>query len=393
MNSQPKTAIKLDEASFNRLKKTINHMSRASKAISVNPTFSAPIPVEVGIKLTNGCNLRCKHCFEWNSEGYHRDMDITDQRQEIDFRIVEKIFAQTRATKANLFLWGGEPLYYSKWNELADLLERDPRWTVLCTNGIQVEQKLDSILKISESLACLTSLEGFEEENDAIRGKGTFKKVMKGIDLLLEMQKKGIYKGKVSIHLTVSDAMVHKLYDFIEYFEEKGIDSVYLTFPWFLPNDVSDHMDSYFREHFDWLARHYDENHRNSWHSFKFRLSSEMIDPLIEEMRRINERVWNLRVRYQPALELHEVKEYLLGSEKPAQNKTKCLAVHNRMDVLADGQVSACKLYPEFSLGSLADHDVADIWNGENFERLREKISCGLMPVCSKCILLYLNGS
>ncbi|MBP2112946.1 radical SAM protein [Paenibacillus silagei] len=389
---QPQTSVVLDRDSFERLKKTIKHMSVTHKQVHLNPTYSTNLPVEVGLKLTNGCNLRCKHCFEWNAEGYHRDLGRAEQREELDFAVIEKVFRQTKETNANMFLWGGEPLYYSRFNELADLLEQDPRWTVLCTNGIQIIEKLDSILKMSKSLVCLISLEGFEAENDAIRGKGTFKKVMAGIDKLLELEKEGIYQGKISIHLTISDVMIDKLYDFVEFFEQKGIDSVYITFPWYLPDEVSNNMDRYFNEHFKWLADDLEEGHRNSWHSFKYRISPDRIDSLLEQMERINQRTWNLRTRYQPALELHEVRDFVLGSEKPAQNKTQCLSIRTRLDVLADGEVSACKLFPEFSLGNLADQDLKEIWDGDNFERVRETLQCGLMPVCSKCILLYLHG-
>ncbi|MFC6651950.1 radical SAM protein [Paenibacillus rhizoplanae] len=214
---QPQTSVVLDRDSFERLKKTIKHMSVTHKQVHLNPAYSTNLPVEVGLKLTNGCNLRCKHCFEWNAEGYHRDLGRAEQREELDFAVIEKVFRQTKETNANMFLWGGEPLYYSRFNELADLLEQDPRWTVLCTNGIQIIEKLDSILKMSKSLVCLISLEGFEAENDAIRGKGTFKKVMAGIDKLLELEKEGIYQGKISIHLTISDVMIDKLYDFVEF--------------------------------------------------------------------------------------------------------------------------------------------------------------------------------
>ncbi|WP_238392286.1 radical SAM protein [Paenibacillus antri] len=100
--------------------------------------------------------------------------------------VVQKLFAQTAETKANMFLWGGEPLVYSRWDDYVDLMVQDPRWTVLCTNGLLIEEKLNSILRISEHLAILVSVEGFEAENDAIRGKGTFRKVMKGIDRLLD---------------------------------------------------------------------------------------------------------------------------------------------------------------------------------------------------------------
>nr|WP_238392318.1 SPASM domain-containing protein [Paenibacillus antri] len=49
-------------------------------------------------------------------------------------------------------------------------------------------------------------------------------------------------------------------------------------------------------------------------------------------------------------------------------------------------------MFPEFKVGDLLIQDVGELWHGEAFAKMRETLSCGLMPVCSKCILLYLNG-
>lgn len=45
------------------------------------------------------------------------------------------------------------------------------------------------------------------------------------------------------------------------------------------------------------------------------------------------------------------------------------------------------------ALTDLIEKDPDEIWNGAEFIRLRETIRTGLMPVCSKCVLLYLNGT
>jgi len=388
---QPKTEVKFDRESFNRIKRTVKNMSVASRERGKNPYFATAIPEEIGIKLNNGCNLRCKHCFEWNADGFHHDMERSEKNREVPIELVDKMLTETRPVKSKVFLWGGEPLYYSKFAQLCDLLEKDPRWTTCCTNAIQTEERMDSILKISENLAMLLSLEGFEKENDAIRGRGTFQKVMHAVNLLLDLQRKGIYKGKVSVHLTISDAMATKLYDFLAFFEELGVDSVYFTFPWYLPDEVSNRMDDYVHENFDWLSDRISA-HKASWHSFKYHLSESSIEPVIEEMNRINARAWRIRPRYQPALETHEVRDFVLGKEQPAQNRTQCLAISTRMDVMPSGEVSTCKLFPEFAVGNLNESSIQEVWHNEGFKDVREKLSCGLMPVCSKCVLLYLNG-
>ncbi|MBF0443493.1 MAG: radical SAM protein, partial [Oligoflexales bacterium] len=311
---QPKTKVKFDRDTFNRLKRTIRNMSVTSARRCEDTAYACKIPEEVGIQLTNKCNLRCAHCFQWNEEGFFHNMDRKSQCEDIDIEIVKKIFDQTASVKSNLYLWGGEPLCYKWWDELSLLLEQDPRWSILCTNGVLIDKKIDSILKISSSLAILTSLDGFEAENDAIRGKGTFKKVIENIDLILDLKKKGIFKGEISVNCVISKAMSGKLYDFLEFFEEKGVNTVYFCFPWYLPQETSEKMDLYFREHFDWLLK-LDENSIPSWHSYKYCLDPQVLDSLIPDLNKISSREWKIRVRYQPALETGEIEDFIRGKE------------------------------------------------------------------------------
>ena len=46
------------------------------------------LPDIVGIKITNNCNLRCKHCYEWGEKGFHWNMNKYEQQQDIRYRII-----------------------------------------------------------------------------------------------------------------------------------------------------------------------------------------------------------------------------------------------------------------------------------------------------------------
>jgi radical SAM protein with 4Fe4S-binding SPASM domain len=341
--------------------------------------------------LTNKCNLRCSHCFQWNDKGFHKDMDKSLQDEEIDILVIQKIFEETSNVKSNLYLWGGEPLSYGKLSGLADLLEKDPRWTVFCTNGIEVERNLDSLNKMSKSLAMLLSLEGFEKENDKVRGKGTYNNVMKNIEMLLNLKRKNVFKGEVSVNCVISKYMIGKLYDFAVMFEEIGINTLYFCFPWYISDDSACRMDLFFEEKFSWL-RTLDKDHKPSWHSYKYSIDSCKLELLLDDIKRITDRRWKIRMRFQPALEKNEIKDFLTGNEQTAQRKTKCMGIRNRMNVMPNGKVTVCKLFPEFEIGDLNKAGVHDIWNCSDFRKTREILSCGLMPVCSRCILLYLHG-
>lgn len=372
--------------------------SRAAvtRAVEAEPHYGTPLPEEIGLQLTNRCNLRCEHCFQWNESGFHHLLPTVRQRDELDIDIVEKILAETRPARSKVYLWGGEPLVYSEWDRLTQLLAEDPRWTVLCTNGLGLDKKLDSLLRLGKNLVALISLDGFAEENDVVRGKGTFSRILSSIDMLLDLKARGIYRGEVAVSCVISAPMVEKLYDFAEFFEARQVASVYFVFPWFITPESAARMDGYFAERFGWLADQnpeYTAGRSASWHSYTFHVDAGALPALQREMARMGERTWKVRVRFQPALEPDEVADFIAGSERPGEGKSRCLSVASRLNVLPNGTVTTCKLFPEMRYGDLAQESVADLWHGDTARRARATLACGLTPVCSKCVQLYQHGS
>lgn len=185
--------------------------------------------------------------------------------------------------------------------------------------------------------------------------------------------------------------MAGKLYDFMEFFESLAINTVYFGYPWYLPEDTSRNMDRYFKENFSWLKT-FDDNYIPSWHSYKYNLNKEVLDFLIPEMERLNSRTWNIRIRFQPALEIPQLESFITGKEIPVQHRRCCLAISNRMNVLPSGKVTVCKNFTEFTVGDLNNETVKELWHNDNFRKCRKILSSKLTPVCSKCILLYLHG-
>jgi len=60
---------------------------------------------------------------------------------------------------------------------------------------------------------------------------------------------------------------------------------------------------------------------------------------------------------------------------------------------MPNGDVVSCKFFPEFRMGNLRDGGAAGVWQSERFNDMRRTIETeGLMPVCSKCNLLYSRG-
>jgi radical SAM protein with 4Fe4S-binding SPASM domain len=387
----PRTSKRLDVKEFADLKRTARIRAQTNRMLAEDPLYATPLPEEVSMQLTYRCNLRCTHCYQWNEQGFFRDFSKVKQRTELDVDIVRQVLEATDEPRSKLFLWGGEPLMHTRFAEISQLLQAHPRTINMCTNGLLLERNLAHLLPLTD-LNLLVSLDGLGEQHEALRGKGTFARTLKNMTTMLEARRNGEFSGEISVSCMVSHSTVDTMYEFMEWAEEFGVHSVYFQFPWYISPAVATAMDEVYERSFAWLNP-VESGARPTWHSYTYQLPPELIEVLKSSMRRLAERTWGVRVRYQPQLEEDEIDDFILGTSRPAQQRAKCLAVSNRMEVHADGKVSSCKFFPEFVVGDLHDEGVVELWQGERFRRVRGELrASGLMPVCSKCILLYLNG-
>ncbi|WP_125153311.1 radical SAM protein [Clostridium rectalis] len=132
-------------------------------------------PFTILLSPSMRCNLRCKGCYAAN---YSKEDDIP-------YEEVDRIVKEAREIGIYYFvILGGEPFF----NEyMLDIYEKynDVIFTPF-TNGTLFDEKLADKIRDLGNVIPMFSLEGFEEETDARRGKGIFNKVMHGMDLLRE---------------------------------------------------------------------------------------------------------------------------------------------------------------------------------------------------------------
>ncbi|WPP40168.1 radical SAM protein [Paenibacillus hunanensis] len=390
---QPRSEVTIDREAFKLIKRTIRNAAVSYRNKMKDPTYKTELPQSLGIKLTNRCNLRCTHCFQWNEDGYHHQMDKAEQNMDLDPAIFKQLLDDTKAVKSRLYLWGGEPMFHRQFSEILGHIQNDRREMTICTNGLLINKHLDQILDLSENLELLIAVEGFEKEHDLIRGKGTFKKTMAEIDRLVELREQGLYKGRISVHAVINDNMIGRMTELLEFFESKKLDLVMLCFPWYISRETSVKMDHYFTEKFSWL-RQLDERHISSWHAFKYKINPNNMEALMNDLDAINERVWKIRIRYQPGLDYDEIDKFIHGEEMTSRCSNNCLALTSRTDIIPDGSVLPCKFFSEFTVGNLKNKSLRDIWDSEEYDKIRQTINeGGLTPACSKCSVLYLHGA
>ncbi|KWX81390.1 radical SAM protein [Paenibacillus riograndensis] len=390
---QPTSRVNLDAKSFEALKRTIRNVVIPHRERKHDPGFKTVMPEIMSLKLTNRCNLRCKHCYQWNESGYHHDMDTAEQNLDMDLEMIRKLLQETDEAKSRLYLWGGEPLFHRDTKPILELLKEHPRDTTICTNAYLMHKYEEVLCAISDNLELLIPIEGFEDEHDLLRGRGSFHKVIENVDRLLELREQGRFRGRISVHNVINDNMIGRLYELVEFFEQKGVDLVLLCFPWYISAETSLEMDRYYDEHFQWLAE-LPPDHRSSWHAFKYHIKPDNVPKLTEDLKRINSNTWhNTRIRYQPGLDFDEIEDFVAGRPIASRSTSKCLALSTRVDIAPNGMVSACKFFGELAIGNVNEQSLTEIWNSDRYDRLRRILDEGLSPACSKCNVLYLNTS
>ncbi len=136
--------------------------------------YHCNIPWAILMDPTTVCNLKCTGC--WAQE-YNKSSSLSKETLN---RIIEE------GKKLGIYMYiysGGEPLV--RKDDLISLAEKHNDCMFLAfTNATLVDEDFAAKLKQVGNFLLAISVEGFEAETDMRRGKGTYQKVMKAMDIL-----------------------------------------------------------------------------------------------------------------------------------------------------------------------------------------------------------------
>jgi MoaA/NifB/PqqE/SkfB family radical SAM enzyme len=143
-------------------------------------------PTAIILYVTNRCNLRCGHCFYWDS--------LNRKSPELTIDDMEKL-AASLAHPVSLSLTGGEPFLRKDLGQLVRcfMTTRKAREVALATNGYFTREAVDFCEQFLEEyvsipLSVQVSLDGIEKTHDAIRAcPGSFNRAVATIENLLEL--------------------------------------------------------------------------------------------------------------------------------------------------------------------------------------------------------------
>ena len=142
------------------------------------PTNNFSAPNRVFFEVTRECNLTCSHCF--NSSGKALP------RQLCHSQIVSVIDDLAGAGVQEIRLTGGEPTTYQGLVELVSQITGLDLQASIGTNAALINSRLGEALAGAGLRSAVVSLDGLEETHDRVRGQGSFRATMAGLEILRE---------------------------------------------------------------------------------------------------------------------------------------------------------------------------------------------------------------
>lgn len=152
-------------------------------------------PLIASLKITKKCTLKCKHC-PW----------IYGEKEELPVEQWKHIIYDLKKQGVRgVVIEGGEPLLYKDLNELIAFCKNLKLTTTIATNATM-------------SLAgyypdkFYVSIDGMEEQHDALRGNGAFKKMTENLNTT---------SIDIIALISISRLNRHSIEDMLEYFSSK----------------------------------------------------------------------------------------------------------------------------------------------------------------------------
>jgi MoaA/NifB/PqqE/SkfB family radical SAM enzyme len=349
--------------------------------------FEAAAPSWVVLQLIEECNLRCAMCYEWGQSGaYHEKRQLAT----LDLETALKLVDECAPAKPHFELFGGEPLLHAGIFEIIRRIREHDCELSFPTNGTLLEQCADELVACPPTRLWI-SLDGPPTVNDSQRGRGVFKRVMRGIEAVVAAKHR---RGTSLPELGLTCVVTPTNYRHVAELFLGNLDLTKLR-------NVSIELQSYlteaqYREYVRLIrtepgvpAAPYARAYVRDPAMFA------MIDrdALVTQLEQVRDACHQHDVRFisQPGtITRANIDRYLAGDWAAMTDyRPRCAVPWTYAEVSASGDVTTCHTFYDAPLGNVHERPLLDIWRGDAASKLRAHLRGGLLPICTACCRYY----
>lgn len=339
-------------------------------------------PQSISLTITNACNLRCRMCGQWSTEGYMhgRKEGLKQELTLADWkRLVDEIAAHG---VSSVLLRGGEVFLFSDIVELLEYINAKGIFISIDTNGTMLKKHAADIVRIG-NVHLTISVDGPEEIHDQVRGvAGCFSRIRENVALLNEVEKSSRRHLSKSITFTISPYSYTGLGVMPDVARSLSINTICIVPYYYFPEAVGKRYENEMRENFGCPAF--------SWRGFHHESSGVDPDEFRGQLRGYLATLGNIySFPYMPLSE-DEYRTWFSDPISPV-GPTHCTNVEKLIDIQPHGEANFCVDFPDYVIGNVSEATIEEIWNGKRAARFREYRRKKPLAVCYRCGAKYMS--
>lgn len=282
-----------------------------------------------------------------------------DLPPELWLRAADELKSCSPADQPEIMLWGGEPLLYPQFDELAEQLFRRGFKLSIVTNGTLLHEHLETAAKYISTVNI--SLDGGETLHDAVRGNGVFRRVADNLEKF-----NAVRQGRLVFLTTLSDVNIDRGCELPFELAKLGCDQIVLQGLMYLSPREIDAFRAYCQTHF---SGDYPE------------LIAWCRKDDSDYLRRIDAFRKNFENTRFPVETVFTPHVY------PGNNAgvPPCEAPWKRVHIRHDGEVGFCTDYFAFSAGNITRNSLNEIFAGPRAALFRQAVMDNALAICNHC--------
>ena len=360
------------------------------KAILYDRRYRETISKELALiyfRITPLCNLKCVMCGQRGDKGVLKGKYAYEESKKIVpvekyYELVDEISPR----KPVYYMWGGEPFMYPDFMDLCEYITSKKCLLSVNTNGTFLAKNADRIVR-NKWHVIFVSLDGFEEVNDRIRGKGSYRRVVDGFKAINEA------KARYNTNLPYMGIVttVNRLnYQYMDELAEAAGD---FGLAWHIFNLGTYTNDTLVAQQTEVMKKKLGtEIHCLQAYNTGY---NEGIDG--SEFKEILKKVHATDNGYPiitvPVIDPDKIGEYY--SDLDVVIRDNCVVPWAQANIDYNGDVHFCADYPDYVLGNIMEDKFFDIYNNERAKKFRNELkhnNDGILPGCMRCYQNMLFG-
>ena len=360
------------------------------KAHAIDRRFRETTSKELALvyfRITPLCNLKCVMCGQRGVKGVLKGTHAYEESKKIVpveryYKLVDEIAPK----KPVFYMWGGEPFMYPDFMDLAEYISDSGCLLSVNTNGTFLAENADRIVR-NKWDGIFVSLDGFEETNDAIRGKGSYKRVVEGFNAINEAKRKyNTHLPYMGIVTTVSKLNYLYLHDLAKAAGDFGLSWHIINLGTYTNDEVVERHREFMRAELDteiYCLPAYNTGFNEGIDGEKFK----------EILKKVHATDNGYPIITVPVINPDKIGEYY--SDLDVIVRDNCTVPWSQANIDYNGNVHFCADYPDYILGNIMEDSFFDIYNNERAQRFRRVLRDsprGLFPGCVRCYQNMLCG-